>query len=91
MIEFTIFINQFLVIYMLGLQSLMVRDGNIVGAMAGSLAIGIGSFYLYGAIGQLGPEAIGTSMFYAFIVAGPLAIATAMKTHPLLQKHLFRR
>jgi hypothetical protein len=82
----TLFLCQFVTIYMLGIQSLMVRDNNYIGAMLGSLIIGTTQFYLLSVISEMGFESIGTALWYAFIAAGPLAIATSMKTHPYISK-----
>jgi hypothetical protein len=81
---FTLFVGQFLMIYVLGLQSLMVRDNNYIGAAIGSTLIGISQFYLTSLIADMGLESIGTIAWYVFIIAGPLAIVTSMKTHPFI-------
>jgi hypothetical protein len=80
----TLFVGQFLMIYVLGLQSLMVRDNNYIGAAIGSTLIGISQFYLTSLISDMGLESIGTMAWYVFVVAGPLAIVTSMKTHPFI-------
>jgi hypothetical protein len=81
---FILFVGQFLMIYVLGLQSLMVRDNNYIGAAIGSTLIGISQFYLTSLISSMGLESIGTVAWYVFVVAGPLAIVASMKTHPFI-------
>ena len=81
-----LFICQFITVYMLGIQSLMVRDNNYIGAMIGSLIIGSTQFYLMAVISKIGFESIGTTIWFIFIVAGPIAIAASMHTHPYISK-----
>ena len=87
----TIFICQFICVYMLGVQSLMVRDANCQGAAMGSFLIGISQFYIFGIIGGLSADDINTLPFWAFILAGPSAIVNSIKTHPLLNEYVFKR
>jgi len=84
----TIFISQFLTIYLLGMQSLMVRDNHYLGAFIGSLLIGACQYYIYNITGTFSAFSID---WFIFIFAGPIAIVLAMKTHPLLMKIVFRR
>ena len=83
MTELLVFITQFLTIFMLGVQSLMVRDHNYVGAILGSFIIGVCQFFIYGTVSTL---QLGSSSWYFFIFAGPIAIASAMYTQPILLK-----
>jgi len=85
-----IFISQFAVVYLLGIQSLMVRDSNCVGAAAGAIFIAISQFYVFSIIGNLTAGDMLTVNSLAFICAGPLAIVTSIKTHPIIIKYLFR-
>tara|TARA_R110002167_G_C12311787_1_gene618212 strand:+ start:136 stop:384 length:249 start_codon:yes stop_codon:yes gene_type:complete len=71
---------------MLGMQSLMVRDSNYIGAMLNSFMIGTAQFYLLSVISEMGLESIGTSFWYAYIIAGPLGIAASIKTHSYISK-----
>ena len=82
--ELIIFCSQFLCVFLLGIQSLMVRDSNCYGAATGSLLIGISQFYIFSVIGGLSASDIGSLNFIAFVVAGPIAIITSIKTHPLI-------
>lgn len=84
----TIFISQFLTIYLLGMQSLMVRDNHYLGAFLGSLLIGICQFYIYNITNTFGLLSID---WFVFIIAGPVAIISAMKTHPIIMLKVFKR
>ena len=90
MIELIIFTSQFIVVFLLGIQSLMVRDSNIYGAAVGSLLIGISQFYIFAIIGGLSAADIGNLKWLAFISAGPIAIVVSIKAHPLIVK-IFKR
>ena len=84
--ELIIFCSQFLCVFLLGIQSLMVRDSNCTGAAIGSLLIGVSQFYIFSVIGGLSVSDIGSTSFISFILAGPIAIVVSIKTHPLIVK-----
>lgn len=84
----TIFIAQFLTIFLLGNQSLMVKDHNYVGAAIGSMLIGLAQFYIYQVVQDIDMY---TVEWYTFLVAGPMAIVTAIKFHPTITKLISRR
>lgn len=83
-----IFISQFLTIFLLGLQSLMVRDHIYTGAFIGSLLIGMCQFYIYNVTQTID---VYTTHWFVFIFSGPFAIVSSMWSHPRLMKHIFRR
>lgn len=83
-----IFLSQFLTVYLLGMQSLMVRDNHYLGAFIGSLLIGICQFYIYTTADSFDLLSI---HWFMFIFAGPFAIVLAMKTHPIIMKLVFKR
>ena len=85
-----IFLSQFLCVFLLGIQSLMVRDSNCYGAAVGSLMIGVSQFYIFSIIGGLSASDIGNYNWWAFILAGPLAIVVSIKMHPLIIKQFSR-
>lgn len=82
---FLIFISQFLCVFLLGFQSLMVRDHNIYGAMFGSTLIGTSQFFIFSIIGSLGPDKFGSIESVAFVLAGPLGIASSMVAYKRLK------
>jgi hypothetical protein len=85
-----IFICQFGVVYMLGVQSLNVRDGHYIGAAISSLLIGIFAFITTSIIGGLNVTDLGSVVGLSFLVAGPLGITAAMASHEWLVR-VFRR
>lgn len=56
----------------------MVRDHNYVGAAIGSTLIGLCQFYIYSIIPDIEKYTLGWA---TFIIAGPIAIVLAMKSH----------
>ena len=91
MSELLIFSCQFAAIFLLGLQSLMVRDDNKIGAVIGSYFIGTTQFYLYSVIGQMGAGSVASSQWWAFVLAGPVAIVFSMYAHPHINKAVFNK
>lgn len=87
---FIIFVSQFAVVFLLGIQSQMVRDANCTGAAVGSLLIGGSQFFVLSIIGGLSAGDMLTQEGIAFMVSGPLAIVASIKTHPYMVKHIFR-
>lgn len=85
-----IFIAQFSFVYVLGIQSLNVRDGHYLGAAASSLLIGVSGFTVTSTIGGLNLADIGSPVGLSFLLAGPMAITAAMRSHNWLVR-LFRR
>lgn len=83
-----IFIAQFVTVYLLGVQSLNVRDGNYIGAALTSTALGCSGYYLAATVGKLPADAWLTAPWWAYIAAGPVAICSAIKTHPLFKRAL---
>ena len=77
-----VFIAQFCMIFMHGLQSQNVIGGHYGAAFATSLCLGVGGFYVTGAIAAARGDAFGL-VWFAYIFAGPLAIIFSM--------HVFRR
>lgn len=85
-----IFISQFAVVYLLGIQSLMVRDANCVGAAAGAIFIAISQFCVFSIIGSFAASDLLTLNGLAFLCAAPVAIVASIKTHPYMVKHVFK-
>lgn len=91
MTEILIFSCQFCAIFLLGLQSLMVRDDNKYGAAIGSYLIGTTQFYLYSVIGDMGTESFGGTEWWSFVLAGPIAIVFSMYAHPHINRVIFKK
>lgn len=85
-----IFISQFSVVFLLGIQSQMVRDANCIGAAVGSVLIGVSQFFVFSIIGGLAAGDMLTAEGLAFMTSGPLAIVASIKTHPYMVKHVFK-
>ncbi|MBJ2129079.1 hypothetical protein JC525_09030 [Alteromonas sp. IB21] len=85
-----IFISQFSVVFLLGIQSQMVRDANCIGAAVGSVLIGFSQFFVFSIIGGLAAGDMFTPEGIAFMTSGPLAIVASIKTHPYMVKHVFK-
>tara|TARA_B100001063_G_scaffold247320_1_gene292603 strand:+ start:2636 stop:2932 length:297 start_codon:yes stop_codon:yes gene_type:complete len=79
-----IFISQFAVVFLLGIQSLMVRDSNCWGSAIGAVFIGVSQFFVFSIIGGLSANGMFTSEGVAFLLAGPFAIVSSIKMHPVL-------
>lgn len=73
-----VFAAQFCMIFMHGLQSQNVIGGHYGAAFGTSLCLGMGGFYVTGAIAHARGDAFGL-VWFAYIIAGPLAIMTSMK------------
>ncbi len=76
-----VFISQFFMILLVGLNQLNVVHNHIYMAMTTSLLISVCSFYNVNAISQT--EAYSPTWF-AFIIAGGIAIGASMKLHPIM-------
>ena len=85
-----IFSAQFVTVFLLGIQSLMVRDTNYLGAALGAFLIGITQFFLFGTIGQLGADDVMHLRWWSFITAGPMAICLSMALHPHIKRIIGR-
>ena len=90
MTELTIFIAQFVTIYLLGIQQQNVIGGHYTLAFITSLILGVSGWYLTSTVASANIEAIGTTVWWSFVIAGPLAIVSAMKTHPFIIKGFFK-
>ena len=84
-----VFLSQFCMVYLLGMQSLNVRDGRYVGAAITSALLGVFGFILTSTIGSKEAADLFTVFGFTFVVAGPLAIMAAMATHPKLIKLIY--
>lgn len=85
-----IFISQVAVVFLLGIQSQMVRDANCAGAAFGSVFIGISQFFVFSIVGGLNASDMLTPEGMAFMLAGPVGIVASIKTHPYMVKHVFK-
>ena len=71
-----LFGSAFLLVYVLGLQSLNVNNGHIKAAAITSLFVGAGQLALY----KLAPSASGVEIV-AYLLGGPAGITASMVSH----------
>ena len=69
----TLFGSTFVLVFALGMQSLMVNRGYFVGAFVTSLLISVAQLLLL----KFGPDAIGTEIV-GYVLGGPFGIIAAM-------------
>lgn len=81
--QIILFLSQFAVVFLLGFQSLTIRDNRIVAASLVSFLIGSSQLFQW----KLMPKASPAEMA-VWLCAGPLAIICAMKLHPIIFRKL---
>jgi hypothetical protein len=81
-----LFVSQFLLVFLLGLQSLNVMRGYYVAAAFTSLLLGICGWFAIGIIAESTTYDLTLFTFFSYIVAGPVAIISAMRFHQWLRK-----
>ena len=82
-----IFISQFIMITLVGLNQLNVVHNHLYMAMITSMLIGMCSFYN---ITKVSSAEAYSAVWWAFVIAGGIAIGFSMKLHPVLVK-IFNR
>ena len=90
MLEFKIFLAQFIVIFLLGVQQKNVTGHHYVLAFITSLVLGVAGWFLTSIVATANLEALFTTVYFAFIAAGPIAIIAAMKYHPWLVNKFYK-
>jgi hypothetical protein len=78
-----VFVAQYLMVLLLGLQSLNVRDRHYVLAGITSFMLGVCGFYVTSIVGAAKGQVL-TILWWSFVIAGPCGIITAMAVHPAL-------
>lgn len=73
MTALSLFGSTMLVVFLLGMQSLLVNNGRYLGAFVNSFGIGLANLVLF----KLAPDATGLDII-AFVSGGPLGIVLAM-------------
>ena len=81
-----VFCSQAFMVLCLGLQSLTVNQGIKTLAAINSLCLGVMGFYLTSVIAQANVHSVGTSVWFAYILAGPVGIVSSMLFHPYLAR-----
>ena len=81
-----LFVSQFVFIFLLGIQQLNIMRGYYVAAAFTSLLLGICGWFAIGIIAESTTYDLTSFTFFSYIVAGPVAIISAMKFHSYLRK-----
>ena len=81
-----VFVAQFVLIFLLGIQSLNVNRGHYFLAGLTSLMLGVVGFYITGTVAAAHKEGMYSGVWWAFIIGGPLGIITSMKLHPIIHR-----
>jgi hypothetical protein len=84
-----VFIAQFFLIMLLGLQSINVNRGQKLLAAITSLLLGVSGFFVTGIVAQVYQQFQSqgvTITLIAFLAAGPLGIITSIFIHPYLRR-----
>lgn len=77
----TIFLCQYLVVLLLGLQSQNVRDRKMLAAAITSLLLGVTGWLVTGIVATAYHSGMLSLVFFSFIVAGPCGIVSSMWLH----------
>lgn len=86
-----IFVSQFGMIYLLGMQQMNVTGKHYVAAAVTSLLLGLFGWLTISIISAANKEGMLSMVFWFYLIAGPLGIVTAMRTHGFLVVKLYRR
>lgn len=89
MTEALVFISQFILILLMGLQSLNIRDGRYIPAAITSFLIGVFGYYITAQIAIV--QDMFTTVWWFYVIAGPLGIVTSIWLHPKLVKLLTKK
>lgn len=79
-----IFVSQFGLIYLLGFQQMNVTGKHYVAAAITSFLLGLFGWFTISIISSANLEGIFSFVFWVYVIAGPLAIVFAMRTHPYI-------
>jgi hypothetical protein len=79
--SFIVFLCQLTYVFMLGLQSRNVRDGQYAGAAMVSTVLGVMGLFMTSAIARAAVNGGDVQLALAYIAAGPLGICLAMYLH----------
>lgn len=83
-----VFIAQMFYIFLLGIQSRNIRDGQMVGAAMVSIALGVCGLYMTAEIAKAATGGDGAiSLAIAYVAAGPCGICLAIWAHDKWRKH----
>jgi len=81
-----IFVCQLAYVFLLGIQSRNVRDGQIASAAAVSTLLGLGGLYMTSAIARAAVSGGNPFLAVCYVAAGPIGICSAILLHDRLRK-----
>ena len=81
-----LFVSQFLLVFLLGTQSINVVRGYYVAAAFTSFLLGICGWFAIGIIAESTTYDLTSFTFFSYIVAGPLGVILAMKLHAMFRR-----
>jgi hypothetical protein len=84
--ELIVFVSQFLMVFLLGWQQQNVMRGFYFQAAFTSFLLGLSGWVTITIVSKFHVTDFLTVLFFAYIVAGPIAIVSAMKLHRTLFK-----
>jgi hypothetical protein len=84
--ELIVFVSQFMLVFLLGFQQMNVMRGFYFQAALTSFLLGLSGWATITIVSKFQVTDFLTLLFFAYIVAGPLAIISAMKLHRVLFK-----
>ena len=79
MTEVLVFISNFVLVFLLGVQGRFVRDSQYVHAAVTSCMLGVAGYYTTMQIAIV--KEMFTSVYWAYLTAGPLAIMLSIFVH----------
>ncbi len=77
----TIFASQFILVFLLGLQSQHIRDGKKLSAAITSALLGVVGWTTTGIISEVYSQGMFSIVFAAFCASGPIAISLSIYLH----------
>ena len=82
-----LFVSQFLLVFLLGFQSLNVVRGYYVLAFLTSMLLGVAGWFTINIVANASMYDVLSITFIVYIFAGPIAIISAMRVHELIRKY----
>ena len=82
-----IFLGQFILVGLLGIQQMNVQGRHYIAAAITSLILGISAFHVTAIIAEAGKAGVFSAEYFAYLLAGPLAICTAIWSFPKIKRY----
>jgi len=81
-----VFAAQFCLVGLLGLQSQHIRDGKKLHAAITSALLGVAGWTITGVVSSAYTQGMLSVVFFAFLIAGPIAISLSIYAHEHFHK-----